>query len=134
MYIFSTYFTQRNFRSHFLRKFLTALANKMCDVSEDEKFQLEERNTVVIFERAFVVATYDAFSCMYPRVEFLIGSLLPILKANDFNRDGCRTLIIQFPCRKMKSFLFAQIISEKIASTETLKWGILYLFPCSGSP
>ena len=31
--------------------------------------------------------------------------------------DGCRTLIIQFSCRKMKAFLFAQIISEKNASS-----------------
>ena len=52
----------------------------------------------------------------YPKVEFFIGSLLQIFKANDFDRDGCRTFIVQFPCRKMKSILFAQIISGKTAS------------------
>ena len=44
-----------------------------------------------------------------------------MLKANDFDRDGCRTFITQFPCQKMKTFLLAQIISENIASSETLK-------------
>ena len=44
-----------------------------------------------------------------------------MLKANDFDRDGCRTFIVQFLCRKMETFLFARIISEKIASSETLK-------------
>ena len=39
-----------------------------------------------------------------------------MFKANDFDRDGGRTFIVQFPCPKMKSFLFAQIVSEKIAS------------------
>ena len=49
--------------------------------------------------------------------------------------DAERTLIVQFPCRKMKTFLFDRIISEqKIASSETLRWPILYLFPCSGNP
>ena len=85
-----------------------------------------------------MVATCDAFgctySCKYPRVEFFIGSLLQIPKANDFDRDGCRTFILQFHCRKMKTFLFARIISEKTSSSETLGWGILYLFPCSGNP
>ena len=57
-----------------------------------------------------------------------------MLKANVFDRDGCRTFIVQFPCRKMKTFSFARIISEKIASSKTLRWGILYLFPCSGNP
>ena len=42
--------------------------------------------------------------------------------------------MVQFTCRKMETFLFAQIISEKIASSETLTQGNLYLFPCSGNP
>ena len=33
-----------------------------------------------------------------------------MLKANDFDRDGCRTFIVLFPCRKMKTFLFTRII------------------------
>ena len=68
----------------------------------------------------------------YPRVEFFKGPLLQMLKANDFNRDGCRTFIVQLPCWKMKTSLFAWIISEKNPSSETLRWGVLYLFPCSG--
>ena len=31
MYIFPTYFAQRNFRRHFLCKFFKALAKKICD-------------------------------------------------------------------------------------------------------
>ena len=38
-----------------------------------------------------------------------------MLKANDFNRYGCRTFIVHFPCRKMKTFLFARIISQNLA-------------------
>ena len=32
---------------------------------EDEKLQLEERNTVIIFQRAFMVVKCDAFGCTY---------------------------------------------------------------------
>ena len=60
-----------------------------------------------------------------------------MLKTNDFNGDGYRTFIEQFPGQKMKTFSFVPIISEKIASNETsfymitasilkgLRWGIL---------
>ena len=54
-----------------------------------------------------------------------------MLKANNFDRDGCRTLIVWFTCQKMKAFLFSWIISEKIVSCKTSRWGILHLFPCS---
>ena len=56
-----------------------------------------------------------------------------MFKANDFDRDGCRTFIVQFPCRKMKSFLFAQIISEKNCF-QTLRSTILHLFLFSDNP
>ena len=49
----------------------------------------------------------------YLRVQFFIGSLLQMVKANNFDRDLCRTFIVQFSCRKMKS-LFARITSEKL--------------------
>ena len=39
--------------------------------------------------------------------------------------------IVQFPCWKIKPFLFARIILEKIASSETWRWGILHCFPVS---
>ena len=57
-----------------------------------------------------------------------------MVKTNDFDKDGYRTFIVQSPYRKKKTFLFVQIISEKIASNETLRWDILYLFPCSSNP
>ena len=99
----------------------------------------EQHNSVIIFQRAIMVGCnlrciwLHIFQQKYPKIEFFIGYLLQMLKANDF--DGCRTLIVQFPCQKMRIFLFASIISEKIASIETLKprWGILYLLPCSGN-
>ena len=83
-----------------------------------------------------MVATYDAFGCTYSRkisqCWVFIGSLLEMPKTNYFDRDEYRTFIVQFPCRKMKTFLFAQIVSKKIASNEASEWGILYLFFCSG--
>ena len=60
-----------------------------------------------------MVAACSAFGYTYlllqkcSRVESFIGSLLQMLKANDFDRDGCRSFIVQFPCRKMKKILFA---------------------------
>ena len=65
MCIFLTYSAKRNFRSHFLRKFLKALANKNVSYCGDEKFQLEEWNTKIIFQRAIMIATCDAFGCTY---------------------------------------------------------------------
>ena len=60
-----------------------------------------------------------------------------MLKVNDFDRDGCRKNIhraVSLP-KDEKFFLFDRIISEKkIASSETLRWPMLYLFPCSGNP
>ena len=112
MYIFPTYFVKRNFRNYFLRKFLNALGNKICDVMRDEKFQLEERNTVIIFQRKShhgcnlqCIWLYILLQ-KYPRIEFFMEYLLQMLKANDFNR----TFVVQFPCPKIKTFLFAPII------------------------
>ena len=67
-------------------------------------------------------------------VEVFIRSMLQILKTIDLNRYGCRKLIVQFSCRKMKAFWFARVISEKNTSSKTLRWEILYLFLCSGNP
>ena len=137
MYIFPTYFAKRNFRSHFLRKFLKPLANKICDVMwgwEISTWRTEHSNYLPKSHHGCNLRCIWLYVLLqkYPRIEFFIGYLLQMLKANDFDRDGCRTFIVQFPCRKMKTFLFARIISEKNASSETLRWGILYLFPCSG--
>ena len=139
MYIFPTYFTKRNFQIHFLRTFLKPLANKICDVVqrwEISTWRTEHSNNLPKSHHGcnlWCIWLYVLFQ-KYPMVEFFTGSLLQMLKANDFNRDRCRIFIMQFPCRKLKTFLFARIISEKFASSETLRWGMLYLFPCSGNP
>ena len=97
------------------------------------EIQLEERNIVIISQRAIMVAT------MHLAVRTLAKkkqkkTQLQMVKTNDFDKDGYRTFIVQSPYRKKKTFLFVQIISEKIAPNETLRWDILYLFPCSSNP
>ena len=72
----------------------------------------------------------------YPRVAFLIGSLLQMLKANDFDRDGCSTFIVQFPYQKMKAFLFARIISGKNCFQQNNRSGnpqTIFLTSCNAS-
>ena len=82
--------------------------------SGDEKFQLKERNAVIIFQTAIIAETCETYGCTYScRINFFIESLLEMLKANDFNRNGCRSFIVQFPCQKMKTLLFALVITEK---------------------
>ena len=139
MYIFLTYFAKLNLRSHFLRKYLKTMANKTCYVMwgwEISTWRTEHSNHLPKnhYGCNFRCIWLQVLLQKYPRIEFFTGSLLQMLKVNDFNRDGCRTLILQFPCRKLKAFLFARIISEEIASSETLRWGILHLFICSGNP
>ena len=134
MYIFPTYFAKRNFRSHFFCKFLKALANKICDAMwewEISSWRMENSNYLPKRHNGCNLRCIWRYALLhkYPMIEFFIGYLLQMLKANDFHRDGCRTFIVQFPCRKMKTFLFARIISEKNASSKTLRWGILHLFP-----
>ena len=110
MYIFPTYFAKRNFRSHFLRKFLKPLANKICDVMwgwEISTWRTEHSNYLPKSHHGCNLRCIWLYVLLqkYPRVEFFIGSLLYMFQANDFNRDGCRTFIAQFPCRKIKTFL-----------------------------
>ena len=50
----------------------------------------------------------------YLKVEFFIGSLLKMFKANNFDRDRCRTFIVQFPCRKVKSFCLFESFQKKL--------------------
>ena len=116
MYVFPAYFAKRNFWSHFLCKFLKALANKMCDVMrvlEISTWRTEHSNHLPKSHHGCNLWCIWLYVLLqkYPRIEFFIGYLLQMLKANDFNRDGCRTFIVQFTCRKMKTFLFARIIS-----------------------
>ena len=62
----------------------------------------------------------------YPRVEFFIGFLLQMLKANDFNRDGCRIFIVQFPYRKMKTFLMNNF-GIKCFQWDLKVWNIVFV-------
>ena len=39
-----------------------------------------------------------------------------------------KTFIAQIPYQRMKTVIFVRTISKKIASNETLGWGILYLY------
>ena len=131
IYIFLTYFAKRNFASHFLRKFLNALANKICDVMcgwEISTWRMEQNNYLPKSHRGCNLRCIWLYPLLqkYPRIEFFIGYLLQMLKANDFNRDGCRTFIVQFPCRKITLFCLLKSFRKKIASSETFIWRILY--------
>ena len=42
MNIFPTYFAKRNLQSHFLHKYLKAMANKTFDIMRNEEFHLEK--------------------------------------------------------------------------------------------
>ena len=137
MFIVLICFEKRNFRIHFHRKFLKPLANKICDVMwgwEISTWRTEHSNYLPKSHHGWNLRCIWLYALLqkYPRVEFFIWSLLQMLKANDFDRDGCRTFIVQFPCQKMKTFLFSRVLSGKNASSETLRWGILYLFSCPG--
>ena len=116
MYIFPTYFTKWNFQSHFLCKFLKALAIKVCDVMwvwEISTWRTEHSSYLPKSRHSCNLRCIWLYILLLkcPRIEFFIGYLLQMLKANDFNRDGCRTFIVQFPCWKMKTFLFTWNIS-----------------------
>ena len=91
----------------------------------DEKFQLEERNTVTISQRVMMIAAYDAFDCNYscknrPGLSF---HRIPATNAQHklLQERWIQNIHVHFPCRKMKTFLSDQIISEKIASKQTLR-------------
>ena len=135
MYIFPTYFAKRILRSHFLHNCLKALANKIYDVMWRWKvstWRTEHNNYLPNSNHGCNLRCIWLYVPLkkYSRVEFFIGSLLQMVKANDFDRDECRTFIVQFPCRKTKTFLFAFFFFF----SEIVRWGILYLFPSSGNP
>ena len=99
-------------------KYLKASANRKCDVMwgwEISTWKKECSNHLPKSHHGCNLPCIWLYVLLqkYPRFEFFIGSLLQMLKANDFDRDGCSTFIVQFPYRKMKAFLFARIISEK---------------------
>ena len=99
IYTSPTYFAKRNFRIHFLRKFLKPLANKICDVMwgwEISTWRTEHSNYLPKSHHRCNLRCIWLYVLLqkYPRVEFFIGSLLQMLKPNGFNRDGCRTFIV----------------------------------------
>ena len=138
MYIFLTYFAKPTFQSHFLHNFLKPLSNKIYDVMfgwEISTWRTEHSNYLPKSHHGCNLQCIWRYIRLqkYPQVEFFIGSMLQMLQANDYYRDGCRMFIVQLPCRKMKTFLFAWNILEKIGSSKISRWGILYLFPYSGN-
>ena len=123
----------------FLHKFLKVLAKKICDVMWGWKvstWRTECSNYLPKSHHDCNLRWIQLYVLLQkcPRVEFFIGYLLQMLRANDFDRDGCSKFIGQFHCRKMKAFLFAGVIAKKATSSETLRWRILYLFPCPSNP
>ena len=59
-----------------------------------------------------------------------------MLKANNFDGDGCRKNIhrVGFSPKDEKIFFVCSNHLKKNSSSKTLKWGILHLFPCPGNP
>ena len=114
----------RNGTFHFLRKFLKPFVKKICGIMwgwQISTWRTKLTNYLPKSHHGCNLQCIWLYILLqkYPRVEIFIGSLLQMLKANDFDRDGCRTFVVQFPCQKMKTFWFARIILEKIASSET---------------
>ena len=137
MYIFPTYSPKRNLRSHFLRKYLKALANKICDAMwewEISTWRTEHSNH---FPKGHHGCNLQ---CIWSYVLYLkisegcvfIESLLLMLKTNDFDRAGSRTFIMLVPSPKEENFFVCSNHFEKIASNETFRWETLFLFPFSG--
>ena len=89
-----------------------------------------------------MVASCDAFGCTYSckKSSGLSFSQDPCCKCSKqiilMEMDAERTFIVQVPHRKMKTLFFvcSNHLKKKNPSSETLKWGILYLFPCPGNP
>ena len=94
MYIFPTCFAKRNFRGHFLRKFLKTLPNKICEVMwgwEISTWRMKPINHLSRSNHRCNLLSILLYVLLqkYPRADFFIVSLLQVIKANDFNRDGC---------------------------------------------
>ena len=101
----------------------------------DKKFQLVECNTVIIFQRAIIIAACDAFGCTYS-CKNSPGLRFQGISVGNFQNKWFRQIQIQnihraVPLPKEENFLSVQIILEEIVSTATLRWRILYLFPSS---
>ena len=137
MYILPNYFAKRNFRSYFLRNIFKLLPSKIYDVMWGWEISTWRTEHSKYLPKSHLGCN---FWCIwlyvllqkYPRVEFFLEPLLQMLKANDFNRNGSRTFIVQFLCQKMKTISFLEQFPKKHASSETLRWGILYFFHAQG--
>ena len=141
MYIFPTYLAKRNFRSHFLCKFLRALANKICDVMWGWEISTWRTEHINYLPKSHHVCNlrciwlYVLFQ-KYPRIEFFHQkktcckcSKQMISTEMDAEHSLCSSL-----AERWKLFCLLESFRKKIASSETLMWRILYLFPCSGNP
>ena len=136
MYIFSIYFAKWNLWSHFLHPFSINFWRLWMWGWKVSIWRTECSNYLPKSHHDCNLPWIWLYVLLQkcPRVEFFIGYLLQMLRANDFDRDGCRKFIGQFHCRKMKTFSFAGVIAERATSSETLRWRILYLFPCPSNP
>ena len=127
---------KQKFQTHFLHKFFNPLVNKVsaivwgCEIST---WRTEHSNYL---QKRYHGCNLQCNLAVYTLAKISQGwNFYRIPAANVQNKlfqQRCRTFIVQFPCKKRKTFLFAQIILEKVASRETLMWG--KLFPCSGNP
>ena len=93
-----------------------------------------KNETLIIFQKAIMVATCDIFGCTYACKNNPELSFHRIPAANAQNKWFRQRWIQKFPWQKMKTFLFVRIILEKTGSNVIWRWWILCLFPYSGNP
>ena len=137
MYILPNYFAIRNFRSYFLRNIFKPLPSKIYDVMWGWEISTWRTEHSKYLPKSHLGCN---FWCIwlyvllqkYPRVEFFLETLLQMLKANDFDRNGSRTFIVHFLCQKMKTIFFSRTISEKTCFQRDLKVRNIVFFSCSG--
>ena len=128
MYIFPTYFTKRNRRSHFLRKYLKALVNKICDVMwewEISTWRTEHSN--------HLPKSYHGrnLRCIWVYV-LLQKYRIPAanIQSKWFRQRWMQNIDREVPLPKDGSFFVCSNHFGKNCFYETLRRGILYLFPC----
>lgn len=125
-------------KRYFLRGYLEASANKANDLVKWEgeistwwvRTPWSSSKESSWFQPALYLAlqTLAKIGHGWHFLEFLLQMLKDGYRAGSADRAGYRTFIAQIPSYKTKTSLFVWNISTKIASNETLRWGILYLF------
>ena len=93
---------------------------KYVTLCGDKKFQLEEQNAVIIFQKTIMFPTCDVFCWTYSckNSSGLSFHRIPAANAaNDCDRDGYRTFIVQLPYEKMKTFCWFDSYRKKLLLT-----------------